>query len=1513
LKVGGAISGHVYQEDGVTPVQGSCFFLAADDPLSEDSRPYCLSDQEGEYTIPGLYSGIYYLRTWADGLGLNPSLLDKWYTPDGGTVDPALAAPIDVITGSTASGITFTLGTECIVANTADSGLGTLRQCLELAEEGDTITFDPDIFPPGKPATITLVSDLPPLFVDNVTIDGSGAGVIVEGSGFHIWSDGNRIQGLQIYNAWTGIEVGGGGSYNVISGNVLSGHGWAGVDIHDTGSMSNTVIGNLIGTDATGTVALGNGTGVKVRDGAQYNVIGGDTPAERNVISGSDGENIADGIDLGASSYNVVIGNYIGTDIHGTTALPNMEAGVGICCGASHNTIGGTGGGERNIISGNGSPGVRVFGTGTDYNVIRGNYIGTDPTGTMSVPNNTGVLLWNGARYNVVGGTNPGEGNLISGNSPLGITISAADTMSNTVVGNLIGTDPAGTAALGNSDGGISIEEASYNVIGGNTPGERNLISGNGGSGVVMLFDANHNTVSGNYIGTDITGAVALPNQGNGVQVAAGSSYNVIGGPSDTTQSIISNTTTHKNIGVAFSGTASVGNAKAGASTQAGLSESTISRDDTPRTKECSGACNLISGNSDDGIALDNTGTVGNTIRGNFVGTDETGSYAVPNQAEGISLWDGSSDSLIQNNLVSGNGEDGIAISEGSNGNTVSGNYIGTDASGAHLVPNGYIGIVVVSSEHNMIGGINGSPGGDCTGECNLVSGNDYGVEMFYATNITVTGNYIGTDVSGMAWLSSNVVQVGGAYNRIGGTEPGEGNVIAGPLWLAPPYEGPHHHQVIGNYIGVDATGTTCIGQGWGGIGVGGSDHVIGGDMPEEGNQICGYDHWGISVSGTGNLVGHNTVYGSGEDGILVTGSDNLLAHNEIHENADDGVEVRGETALHNTCTENSIHDNGGPGISLVEGGNTELPAPVVLTYDVGAGTATGTACALCTVEVFSDEDDEGQWYEGTSVADALGHWSFDKGDPFTGANVHATATDAEGNTSEFSCPLHDIAVVGAAPGGEVRAGEPNAVYAELLNVGSHPENNVPVRCSIEKTGYDETRTSAEIQPATWAMVAFPDWVPAAGGVFTLTCESLLADENLANDVFSQQITATIPGPPDVWTKDNNEDTGDVPSTQPWWISPDIWVRHQPDGGLVHQNAIAFQENTVYVRIRNRGESSASGVVQVFWDRSRIGWPCKLGEPNVGNIPFKDLAPGEMRILSLPWTPQEPGEHGLHTVIEAEGDPADWSAPCSPHRPRWDNNVSWHNVIAYFHPSYVAQSVLSTEEVEVDLVNVYDWPKDTDLIIGRSSFPVTGAISLQLDQALFDRWWNYEGGWQQGLAVNEATEVITIVDEISATIGGLPLEAGEEVTATLVFDTPEAGAFEVQMHERIDGLVVGGITYQWIDSDVTLPAVETTSPANGAVEVAPDAPIVVTFTEPIGPLSLDLAVEPDPGGWHLGWNKSNTVLTATHGEFALTTTYMATVMARDAFANAMEEPYTWTFYTGQKEHRLYLPLVMREN
>ncbi|MGD8752873.1 MAG: Ig-like domain-containing protein [Anaerolineales bacterium] len=488
-------------------------------------------------------------------------------------------------------------------------------------------------------------------------------------------------------------------------------------------------------------------------------------------------------------------------------------------------------------------------------------------------------------------------------------------------------------------------------------------------------------------------------------------------------------------------------------------------------------------------------------------------------------------------------------------------------------------------------------------------------------------------------------------------------------------------------------------------------------------------------------------------------------------------------------------------------------------------------------------------------------------------------------------------------------------VIVELANPGNQSEDGVPLSCTIKDNSgvavYDQEATSGLLSPGIAVMVSLPVWTPANAGVYTLTCRSSLnGDENPANDVYSHQVTVNPAGGADVWTKDNAADTGAVPSGHPWWVSPDIWVRHQADGGLVHQNPVAFQENTVYIRLRNSGQQAASGRVDVFWSRSRIGWPCKLWSPNVGSIDFENLVPGEVRIVSLSWTPQEPGRHGLHTVIEADGDPADKSLPCSPHRPRWDNNVSWRNVIAFFHPPKSSHADVGVSEATVDLVNAYDRPKDVDLVFELHTFPVTGTVTLWLAEDLFDRWLASPGSWFAGASILTHTREIIVTGVMSATVGGLPLEAYERSSGDLVFAVPQSGAFEVALHERIDGQVIGGVTYQWSATDVVPPELIGHWPPDGATDVDLFAPLEIIFSEAIGPLTFDLTLTPEIGAWSLILNEAMTTFMVTHAGLALGTHYTATVMAADASANQMSVPYSW-FFTTRQHWDVYLPVLSK--
>jgi len=166
-------------------------------------------------------------------------------------------------------------------------------------------------------------------------------------------------------------------------GNVISGNDDLGLSMRDPGTANNVITGNYIGTDVTGSLALGNGNhGIMIQRSAD-NTIGGLTPGERNVISGNEAAGVR--IEHPESRGNVVIGNYIGTDASGTVALGgNPHSGVAIDWGATQNRIGGLGEGERNIISGNEgyADGVSIRRAGTEQNLVLGNYIGLDASGT---------------------------------------------------------------------------------------------------------------------------------------------------------------------------------------------------------------------------------------------------------------------------------------------------------------------------------------------------------------------------------------------------------------------------------------------------------------------------------------------------------------------------------------------------------------------------------------------------------------------------------------------------------------------------------------------------------------------------------------------------------------------------------------------------------------------------------------------------------------------------------------------------------------------------------------------------------------------------------------------------------------------------------------------------------------------------------------------------------------------------------------------------------------------------
>jgi CSLREA domain-containing protein len=166
---------------------------------------------------------------------------------------------------------------------------------------------------------------------------------------------------------------------------------------------------------------------------------------------------------------------------------------------------------------------IFVFGTAALNNVIAGNFIGTDAAGVYAAPaiagSGNGIELSQGAAHNRIGGSTPAERNVISGNPKNGIATFNGGTNNNVIAGNLIGLAPDGARRLHNLSHGVDINShSSNNIIGGSTPAERNVVSGNDAEGIEVSHGqaTSGNQVLGNFVGTDSTGNVATAATRNG-------------------------------------------------------------------------------------------------------------------------------------------------------------------------------------------------------------------------------------------------------------------------------------------------------------------------------------------------------------------------------------------------------------------------------------------------------------------------------------------------------------------------------------------------------------------------------------------------------------------------------------------------------------------------------------------------------------------------------------------------------------------------------------------------------------------------------------------------------------------------------------------------------------------------------------------------------------------------------------------------------------------------------------
>lgn len=931
-----------------------------------------------------------------------------------------------------------------VVTTTADAGGGSLRQALLDAPPGASIIFASDVFPSAEPQTITIaIGELPAITQGGIALDGSGAGVVLDGNsvagwaaGLRVTSNGNAIKGLRMVGFCDGIVIEGGAQNNTVGGstpaerNVIAGQTRSGVLILGTGTMSNVVSGNYIGTDITGSRVIScTAAGVRIYEGASYNRIGGSSPGERNVVSGyqlHEGNIVVGGV---SSDHNVISGNYVGSDATGMKLL-SQNYGIRIENGPRYTLIGGTNPGERNLVN-SGQLELVIVGAETMSTTVVGNWFGLDATGAAPLG---GGSLYSGSPYTRVGGGAPAERNVFAH-----VALNGPNARYGVIKGNYIGTTISGTAAI-DTGSGVAVSlgfGAQHNVVGGAnaTPGDActgdcNLIAGTGGPRVdVRDPDTAHITVTGNYLGTDATGQRALTSTGTGILVEFGAHDCRIGGTSLAERNVIvgaddscitiqhvgtRNIVVRGNyIGLDVNGTRALSTRGWGIAVQLGASDNLIGGS-TPSER------NVVAGHEVE-IGIHGSGTDRNRVQGNYIGTDVTGMIAL-GRGYGLRVESGPRDTLVggtasgQRNLISGNAGTGVSIVSADTVNTtIIGNWIGVNSMGTAPLSN---------SNGIAIGGAYTRVGGPTAGEGNVISGNrgdGVSIEGQAAISNTLTGNLIGLDPSGaLSWGNgSHGVSIRAPRNRVGGMLSGERNVVSGGLvGLSLAGENATGNSILGNYIGTDISGTRPLANSIAGIelvdgarrnrisgnsvaasgmaqvhivGIGSDENILRGNLlgTDFTGQVILGGTWGVYVESgaTRNLIGGtapgegNLIRGHGANGVLVVGSGTLT----------------------NTICRNAIYQNSGLGIELLDEGNRELSAPVIDQLNLAAGSVGGTACAGCLIEVFSDNEDEGRLYEGVTTAGPNGRWALNKGTALAGPFVTATATDAYGNTSEFS------------------------------------------------------------------------------------------------------------------------------------------------------------------------------------------------------------------------------------------------------------------------------------------------------------------------------------------------------------------------------------------------------------------------------------------------------------------------------------------------------------------------------
>ena len=662
-----------------------------------------------------------------------------------------------------------------------------------------------------------------------------------------------------------------------------------------------------------------------------------------------------------SGSASKVYGCFIGID-----ALGNAAAnGTGITVYAGGCLIGGgTGAKLFNVISGNTGAGVALSGTLANGNMVRGNLIGTDPTGASNaVANQTGISIDRGASGSSIGSSLDVHRNIISGNSGWGVLVQSGSL--NSVENNLVGTDAALSFSIANGasvglGGGISVDGARGTKI------KRNLISGNGGSGVQIVNGASETLVIANNIGVDGSGTVPIANSGDGVQ---------LGDTTSAVQVVWSNTIGAVN--PATSGTAAPGT-----------------------TGTTGGWGNVISGNLQNGVNVISGSN--DSIQGNYIGISADGQQAIANSLVGVQIT-GTNETvggtqLGAGNVISGNGADGILLASSASIYVI-GNLVGLDPTGIMALANAQNGIELQSSDAVQIGGLD-------PGARNLIGGNGSSGVIVDGDDNAVLGNYIGLGGDGLTEIGNGSIPTtdagvlisSGSGNVIGGGQPEAANVIVANNGDGVRLDGngADGNTVTGNTIGfnLDGSADTSSVNAQSGIGIysGASNNLIG-DVSGGGNLIACItgnsgvllDDLGTGLYPTGNSIRGNSILNLGTDLPVLLN----FGANDASTNAP-GTDRLGPNNLLDFPVIASAALSGST--VVVSGTYPGVPNRHIIVdlYHSDPNAATPVSQYVASVELDTDGDGNAPF-------------SMVLGSGFIGQTFTATAVDASGNTSQYS------------------------------------------------------------------------------------------------------------------------------------------------------------------------------------------------------------------------------------------------------------------------------------------------------------------------------------------------------------------------------------------------------------------------------------------------------------------------------------------------------------------------------